>query len=52
MAYVTCMTFLKLNGRTLDVTLDKKYSTFLKLASGEIGEKELADWLRSHSTKC
>ena len=50
-AYVTCMTFLKLNGVTLDVTLDDKYSTFLKLASGEIGEEDLVDWLREHSTK-
>ncbi len=51
-AYVTCLTFLKLNGRTLDVALHEKYSTFLQLASGEIGEKELADWLRTHSTTC
>lgn len=50
-AYVTCMAFLKLNGRSLDVPLEEKYSTFLKLASGEITEKELADWLRSHSAK-
>ncbi len=51
-AYVTCMAFLKLNGRSLDVPRDEKYSTFLKLASGEIGEEELADWLRAHLTKC
>ena len=50
-AYVTCMAFLKINGRSLDVPLEEKYSIFLKLASGEITEKELADWLRSHSAK-
>lgn len=48
-AYVTCMAFLKLNGRSLDVSLEEKYSTFLKLASGKVSEEELADWLRAHS---
>ena len=50
--YVTCLTFLKLNGRPLDAPRDEKYSTFLKLASGEISEEDLADWLRAHSMKC
>ena len=51
-AYVTCLTFLKINGRSLDVSLDERYSTFLKLASGDLTEEELADWLRSHSIEC
>lgn len=51
-AYVTCLTFLKINGRSLDASLYERYSTFLKLASGDLSEEELADWLRSHSTKC
>ena len=48
-AYVVCMTFLKLNGIILDVALDEKYSTFLKLAEGSIDQKDLADWLRANS---
>ena len=51
-AYVVCMTFLKLNGIVLDVARDEKYSTFLKLAEGSIDQKDLADWLRANSKTC
>ncbi len=50
-AYVVCMTFLKLNGLVLDVALDEKYATFIKLAEGSLDEKDLAEWLRANSKK-
>lgn len=49
-AYVVCMTFLKLNGSILTASPEEKYITFLKLAEGSINEKDLADWLRANTT--
>ncbi len=51
-AYVVCMTFLKLNGIDLDVALDEKYATFMKLAEGSIDEKDLAEWIRANAKTC
>ena len=45
-ALVATRTFLLLNGCRLTATLVDKYTTFLALASGDMSESELADWLR------
>ncbi len=49
-AYVVCRTFLVLNGRDLAASREEKYSTFLKLAAGELSEDELVAWMREHLT--
>ncbi len=48
-AYVTCRTFLVLNGRDLEASREEKYLAFLRLAEGELSEDELAAWIRAHS---
>ena len=45
-AFVVCRTFLLLNGKDLEATREEKYLTFLKLACGELPEKDLAAWIR------
>lgn len=45
-AYVVCRTFLVLNGWDMTGPLAERYPVFLGLAAGEIGEEELAAWLR------
>ena len=47
-AFVICQTFLRLNGHDLEASQEKKYLTFLKLAAGQVGEVELAEWIRAH----
>lgn len=46
MALVVCETFLALNGYRLDASDAELVVLFLALAAGEVGEDELADWLR------
>ncbi|HEY4344845.1 MAG TPA: type II toxin-antitoxin system death-on-curing family toxin [Parvibaculum sp.] len=41
-AYVTALTFLRLNGFRVEASQTDKYDTFIRLAAGEIGEGELA----------
>lgn len=48
-AYVLCRTFLVLNGWDLVAPLGERYATFIGLAAGEIGEDELAAWLRENA---
>ena len=48
-AYVLCRTFMVLNGWDLVNPLTDRYPVFLGLASGEIDDDELADWLRASS---
>ncbi|MEM7053407.1 MAG: type II toxin-antitoxin system death-on-curing family toxin, partial [Pseudomonadota bacterium] len=48
-AYVACRTFLVLNGWDMIGPLHERYPIFLALASGELAEAELIDWLRTHS---
>ncbi len=43
---IICQLFLKLNGAALTAPPMEKYTTFMKLAAGQIGETELADWMR------
>lgn len=48
-AYVLCRTFLLINGWDLVGPLAERYPLFLGLAAGEIGEDELAEWIRAHA---
>lgn len=43
---VICRTFLAINGADLQASQEEKYLTWWKLAAGEIGEEELAAWIR------
>lgn len=47
-AFVVCRTFLLLNGSDLTANDVEKYTMFLRLAAGEVGEAELAEWIRGH----
>jgi len=47
-AYVTALTFLRLNGYRVRANQTDKYDTFIKLAAGELEEDALADWFRSN----
>ena len=48
-AFVVSATFLLLNGRDLDATEVEVVETFLKLASGDLAELDLAAWFRANS---
>ena len=45
-ALVVGRTFLLLNGYNLEATQEEKYLTFLRLAEGNLSEKDLASWIR------
>ncbi len=47
-AFVVCRVVLLLNGRDLNASREQKYRTFLRLASGDLSEEDLAAWLREH----
>jgi len=46
---VVMRVFLALNDADLIATQEEKYSTFLKLAEGELSEEELGNWVREHT---
>ena len=46
-AFVTAAVFLGLNGWEIEAPEDKVVTAMLALAAGELGEEELASWLRS-----
>lgn len=46
-ALVTMLTFLALNGRTIDATDEDVLTTMLALAAGRLTETALAAWLRA-----
>ena len=48
-ALVASRTFLLINGSQITAAPEDRLRTFLGLASGTIGEDELADWFRKHS---
>jgi len=50
-AFVVMELFLNLNGWTLDADDEDCIATMLSVAAGEIGEKDLAVWLRSRITR-
>lgn len=43
---VVCRLFISLNGYELRTSSLEKYQTFIALASGELSEAALADWIR------
>lgn len=47
-AFIACALFLRLNGLRLAADQSDAVLTFLSLASGAIGEDELAGWIRKH----
>lgn len=47
-AWVAARLFLRLNGHALAFTEREAIATVLALAAGELGEDELAGWLREH----
>ena len=49
-AFVVCRTFLILNGSDISASREDKYSTFLRLAKGELSDEDLAGWIRRHLT--
>jgi death on curing protein len=50
-AFVVCRTFVKLNGYDIDAIDVEKYTTFLGVADGSIGEAELGEWILAHLVK-
>ena len=46
-AFVTTAVFLGLNGWEIEAPEDEVVTAMLALAAGELGEEELASWLRS-----
>ena len=46
-AFVTMAVFLELNGWQIEAPEDEVVTAMLALAAGELGEEELASWLRS-----
>ena len=48
-AFVVCRTFLKLNGCDIEASSEDKYVVFLRLASGELTEEGLTDWIRNRA---
>lgn len=46
-AFLTAVIFLGLNGLTFVAPEDEVVEKMLALASGDLGEKELAEWIRS-----
>jgi death-on-curing protein len=45
-ALVAVRTFISLNGYDLNASAQDKYLTFVRLASGDLSEADLAAWLR------
>lgn len=50
-AYVVCRTFLVLNGFDMTAPFEERYTTFLRLAAGEVTEEELTAWLEVNTRK-
>jgi death-on-curing protein len=48
-ALVVMRTFLALNDFELRATQEEKYVAILRLAEGNLGEEELAAWIREHN---
>lgn len=50
-SYVVMRTFLKLNGYDIQASAIEKYQTWLRLASNQIDETGLANWIENKSVK-
>lgn len=48
-AYVTCRTFLVINGWDMVGSLEERYVAFVSMAAGEMDEKAFTEWLRRHT---
>lgn len=48
-AYVVCRVFLLLNGWDMVDSLVNRYRIFMRLAAGDLDEKDLILWLRDHA---
>ena len=48
LAWQALTVFLGLNGHRLEVASDEAVNLMLSVAAGELGEGEVADWLRQH----
>jgi len=49
--YVLARVFLLKNGWDIEASAEEKYLAFYSVASGELGEEELATWLRNHTVR-
>ncbi|HSS78201.1 MAG TPA: type II toxin-antitoxin system death-on-curing family toxin [Thermoanaerobaculia bacterium] len=47
-AFTAALTFLGLHGFRLNADREERVLTFLRLASGELSERELSEWLEQH----
>lgn len=47
-AFTAALTFLGLHGIRLNADREERVLTFVRLASGELSEKELSQWLELH----
>ena len=50
-AFVVMVVFLELNAWSFEAQESEVVRAMVALAEGSLGEKELADWVRTHSTK-
>jgi death-on-curing protein len=48
-AFVACLTFARLNGWMIDADRAEAAAMLLEVASGSLGQAELAGWLRSNA---
>jgi len=47
-SYVVMRTFLKLNGYDLKARDEEKYEVWIALASNNLSEEELGEWIKAH----
>ena len=50
-AYVVMRTFLELNGYSIKASSQEKYEVWIRLASGQLDESDLAIWIEEKSVK-
>ncbi|MEM7716476.1 MAG: type II toxin-antitoxin system death-on-curing family toxin, partial [Cyanobacteria bacterium P01_A01_bin.68] len=50
-SYIVTRTFIKLNGYDIQASEIEKYETWINLASSQINEDQLADWIENKSVK-
>lgn len=49
--FLVLITFLGINGHELDATDAEVVDMFVALASGDVSEEQLADWVRAHAIR-
>ena len=49
MGFLALVTFLGINGREFRATDSEVVTEIVKLAGGQLTEKQLADWIRTHN---